>query len=55
MTVRGAECGIEHAQIGILLSEHRLTAKLAECLTEQLPLHTLMFLDEGGILKKAKH
>lgn len=54
MTVRGAECGIEHAQIGILLSEHRLTAKLAECLTEQLPLHTLMFLDEGGIFEEGK-
>jgi len=38
---------LEHAEIGILLTENKLTSKLAECLTEQLPLHTLMFLDEG--------
>ncbi|MBE8999505.1 amino acid adenylation domain-containing protein [Nostoc sp. LEGE 12447] len=38
---------LEHAEIGILLTENRLTNKLAECLTEQLPLNTLMFLDEG--------
>ncbi|MBD1930354.1 MULTISPECIES: non-ribosomal peptide synthetase [Cyanophyceae] len=38
---------LEHAEIGILLSEHSLTSKLAESLTRQLPLHTLMFLDEG--------
>ncbi|MEC4812540.1 MAG: amino acid adenylation domain-containing protein [Scytonema sp. PMC 1069.18] len=45
---------MEHAEIGILLSEHSLTSKLADCLTEQLPLHTLMFLDEGGIWEEGK-
>lgn len=45
---------LEHAEVGILLTEHQLTAKLAACLTEQLPLHTLMFLDEGGLFEQGK-
>ncbi|MBR8838430.1 MAG: amino acid adenylation domain-containing protein [Stigonema ocellatum SAG 48.90 = DSM 106950] len=45
---------LEHAEVGILLTEHQLTAKLAECMTEPLPLHTLMFLDEGGIFEQGK-
>ncbi|MBD2439008.1 non-ribosomal peptide synthetase [Nostoc sp. FACHB-110] len=45
---------LAHAEINIVLTEHRLTAKLAECLTEQLPLQTIVFLDEGGIWQDGK-
>ncbi|MBD2515233.1 amino acid adenylation domain-containing protein [Nostoc sp. FACHB-973] len=38
---------LEHAEIKILLSENRLTEKLAQCGLEQLTLQSLMFLDKG--------
>jgi amino acid adenylation domain-containing protein len=38
---------LDHAEIRILLTEHQLAAKLAKCLNPQLPLHTLIFMDEG--------
>ena len=38
---------IEHAEIKILLSQNALTEKLAACSLEELPLQTLMFLDNG--------
>lgn len=38
---------LDHAKIGTLLTEYQLTSKLVECLDAKLPLHTLMFLDEG--------
>jgi amino acid adenylation domain-containing protein len=38
---------LDHAKIGTLLTEYQLTSKLEECLDAELPLHTLMFLDEG--------
>ncbi len=41
---------LEHAEVQTLLTEHQLNAKLTECLTAQLPLSTLMFLDEGEAL-----
>ncbi|MFN6571678.1 non-ribosomal peptide synthetase [Dendronalium sp. ChiSLP03b] len=41
---------LEHAEVQTLLSEHQLNAKLTECLTAQLPLSTLVFLDEGEAL-----
>ncbi|WGV26204.1 non-ribosomal peptide synthetase [Halotia branconii] len=41
---------LEHAEVQTLLTEHQLNAKLTECLTAQLPLSTLVFLDEGEAL-----
>ncbi|MBD2514301.1 amino acid adenylation domain-containing protein [Nostoc sp. FACHB-973] len=38
---------LEHAKIGTLLTEYQVTSKLAECLDATLPLHTVMFLDDG--------
>ncbi len=38
---------LDHAKIGTLLTEYQVTSKLEECLDAELPLHTLMFLDEG--------
>ncbi len=45
---------LEHAEIKILVTEHQLTDKLTECLTEQLPLQTLMFLDEAELWEGGK-
>lgn len=42
---------LEHAEIKILLSENRLTEKLAVCALEKLSLQKLMFLDEGYSLE----
>lgn len=39
---------LEHAKIGTLLTEYQVTNKLEECLDAELPLHTLLFLDDGG-------
>ncbi|NJK48257.1 amino acid adenylation domain-containing protein [Candidatus Gracilibacteria bacterium] len=38
---------LDHAEIGILLTENALNDKLQDCLRDKLPLHTLIFLDNG--------
>jgi fengycin family lipopeptide synthetase B len=38
---------LDHAEIGILLTQSSLTKQLQECLSTKLPLHTLFFLDSG--------
>ena len=38
---------LEHAEIEVLLTESRLGTQLCQVLTPELPLQTLMFLDEG--------
>ncbi|MBW4427786.1 MAG: amino acid adenylation domain-containing protein [Nostoc desertorum CM1-VF14] len=38
---------LENAELKILLTEHKLDAKLTTCLTSELPLQSLLFLDEG--------
>jgi amino acid adenylation domain-containing protein len=43
---------LDHAEIGILLTQSQLTEKLFSCLAPELPLHTLIFLDEGERLGK---
>lgn len=45
---------LDHAKIGTLLTEYQVTSKLVECLDAKLPLHTLMFLDEGEPFKDGK-
>lgn len=45
---------LEHAEIKILVTEDKLTEKLTECLTEKLPLQTLMFLDEAELWQGGK-
>ncbi|AFZ56828.1 non-ribosomal peptide synthetase [Anabaena cylindrica FACHB-243] len=45
---------LEHAEVQTLLTEHRVNSKLAECLTAQLPLSTLVFLDEGEAFTDSK-
>ncbi|MCC5608447.1 amino acid adenylation domain-containing protein [Nostoc sp. CHAB 5834] len=38
---------LEHAKISTLLTEYQVTNKLEECLDAELPLQTLLFLDDG--------
>lgn len=45
---------LEHAKIGTLLTEYQVTNKLEECLDAALPLHTLLFLDDGDTFSPSK-
>jgi fengycin family lipopeptide synthetase B len=38
---------LEHGEIGILLTEHQLISQFQACYQERLPLHTVLFLDDG--------
>ncbi|WP_309731240.1 non-ribosomal peptide synthetase [Chamaesiphon sp. OTE_75_metabat_556] len=38
---------LDHAEIGILLTEHQLIDQFQACYQEQLPLNTVLFLDKG--------
>jgi amino acid adenylation domain-containing protein len=43
---------LHHATIEILLTEHQVSEQLISCVTEPLPLQTVLFLDEGERLNK---
>ncbi|NCQ99806.1 MAG: amino acid adenylation domain-containing protein [Microcystis aeruginosa L211-101] len=43
---------LDHATIEILLTEHQVSEQLISCVTEPLPLQTVLFLDEGERLNK---
>jgi fengycin family lipopeptide synthetase B len=45
---------LDHAEVGILLTENSLISKLAELSLENLSLNTLMFLDEGTTFENEK-